>query len=67
MHMPKNDTLRPITNKRRHCELQWEEARNRRKNIFIYQVHKTEMFPQTNLLFLDTKHSFYEGCVCVCV
>lgn len=59
--MAKNDTQRPITNKKSHCQLQWEEARNGRKNIFMYQLQKTEMFPQAKLPFLDTKHSLHKA------
>ena len=59
--MPKNDTQGAITDKKSHCQLQWEEARNGRKNIFTYQLHTTEIFPQTKLPFLDTKHSLHKG------
>lgn len=31
-----------------------------RKSV-MHQLHKTEMFPQAKLPFLDTEHSFYGG------
>lgn len=48
-------------NKKSHCQLQWEEAGNERKDTVTHQLHKTEMFPQTKLPFLDTKNSSHKA------
>jgi len=39
VHVPKNDTERPITNKKSHCQLRREESRTGRI-LFTHQLHK---------------------------
>lgn len=58
IHMPKNYVQRSITNRKSHCQLQWEEARNGKKNTIYVSVTQNRDVPTNKTSVLRQWASF---------